>query len=70
MSHKILTTEQIRRIESESMSLQKISSETLMEKAGQVFTDWFLSKFPDSEHVVVVCGKGNNGGDGLVVARL
>jgi NAD(P)H-hydrate epimerase len=70
MSHKILTPEQIRRIESASMSLQQISSETLMEKAGQVFTDWFLSKFPDSEHVVVVCGKGNNGGDGLVVARL
>ena len=70
MSLKILTPEQIRRVETESMALQNIGSEALMERAGLVFTEWFLSSFPRTNHVMVICGKGNNGGDGLVVARL
>ncbi len=40
----------------------------LMERAGAGLTELVASRAPDGR-IVVVCGKGNNGGDGLVVAR-
>ncbi|MBU1677126.1 NAD(P)H-hydrate epimerase, partial [bacterium] len=46
---------------------------TLMENAGREMTWQLLREFPDLSPpslITVVCGKGNNGGDGLVVARL
>lgn len=44
----------------------------LMEKAGEGIVHGLLASYPQSslEHVVILCGKGNNGGDGFVVARL
>ncbi len=44
---------------------------TLMETAGRGSTEAVLDAFgpPESMRVVIFCGKGNNGGDGLVVAR-
>ncbi len=41
----------------------------LMENAGRAATDVLLSRRPDARRVLVVCGAGNNGGDGYVVAR-
>ena len=40
----------------------------LMERAGAGLVDRLVERVPDGR-VAVVCGKGNNGGDGLVVAR-
>jgi len=42
----------------------------LMENAGKVVADTLRERFPDAQRIVVACGSGNNGGDGLVVARL
>src|SRR5580704_13286448 len=44
----------------------------LMENAGAAIADFLREKFADinSRKILVLCGKGNNGGDGLVVARL
>ncbi|MBW1771765.1 MAG: hypothetical protein JRJ82_02610 [Deltaproteobacteria bacterium] len=43
----------------------------LMENAGRGATRFFLEHFDPSEdsHVVILCGRGNNGGDGYVIAR-
>lgn len=41
----------------------------LMEAAGQKAAECILTEFPDSQQFLVLVGKGNNGGDGLVVAR-
>ena len=43
----------------------------LMEKAGECVTTGLLSAFPsdDLKHIAILCGKGNNGGDGFVIAR-
>lgn len=48
-----------------------ISALELMERAGQEVADAIIERFPDikDKRVLVICGKGNNGGDGLVAAR-
>lgn len=46
-----------------------VSTITLMERAGSAVARFIVSDYPRAERVGVVCGKGNNGGDGFVVAR-
>ena len=46
-----------------------VSSDALMESAGSALADELLRRFPGWKRVTVVCGPGNNGGDGLVAAR-
>src|SRR5437016_13763313 len=48
-----------------------IPGSILMENAGQRVVDVLLREYAplDQQRIVVMCGKGNNGGDGLVVAR-
>lgn len=43
--------------------------EQLMENAGQAAAADLLRRFPKAGRALIVCGKGNNGGDGLVIAR-
>ncbi len=47
-----------------------IPGETLMERAGRRAFDCIRELWPDLHELLVVCGIGNNGGDGYVVARL
>jgi len=68
---KILTSEQIRHIDAETISRQGIPSLELMKRAARAFYNRFVELFPDKNtSVLIVAGMGNNGGDGLVAARL
>jgi len=69
---KILSTTQTREADAYTIEHEPILSIDLMERASKTFVDWFVEKFPKTkfEMVSVVCGKGNNGGDGLAIARL
>ncbi len=68
---KILLSQQIREADQYTIREEPISSTALMERAATAFVHWFERRFPDtSTEVVVACGTGNNGGDGLAIARL
>ena len=67
---KILPASSIRLLDRQTMELEPIASIDLMERAASLFTDWLLQKFSDQKSFHIVAGIGNNGGDGLVVARL
>lgn len=41
----------------------------LMERAGLAATERIRERFPSARHILILCGPGNNGGDGLVCAR-
>lgn len=46
-----------------------VSLDTLMQHAGGAVARFCVRQYPWARHVVVLCGKGNNGGDGYVAAR-
>ncbi len=69
---KLVTAAQMRAIDRETIDHHGIAGPTLMENAGLGIAELMLSDLidsPDSTHVAVFCGKGNNGGDGFVIAR-
>ncbi|EAY24212.1 bifunctional ADP-dependent NAD(P)H-hydrate dehydratase/NAD(P)H-hydrate epimerase [Microscilla marina] len=71
---KILTAKQTKELDAYTIEQDAISSINLMERASVAFTNWFLRKgFSQNNRkrpVFVFCGLGNNGGDGLAIARL
>ena len=66
----VFTTQQIRDLDSATIARKQIHSIELMESACRSFVQWFVENFDATNRVTVVCGPGNNGGDGLGVARL
>ncbi|MGL6227271.1 MAG: NAD(P)H-hydrate epimerase [Thermoguttaceae bacterium] len=68
MSEKYLTREEARLVDHRAVEQWGIPSLLLMENAGRGITDVLLRQNV-SGPVLLCCGKGNNGGDGLVVAR-
>jgi NAD(P)H-hydrate epimerase len=69
---KVLTAAQMREADRLTTERYGISSLQLMENAGAAIAEFLREKFGvlAQRKVAVLCGKGNNGGDGLVVARL
>jgi len=67
---KILSAEQIRAWDASTIQHEPISSLALMERAAGCCADWILQSAFRQHHFQVFCGPGNNGGDGLVIARL
>ena len=68
---KILTAAQMREIDRTAIEGLGIPGVVLMENAGQGIVRALKARFPGiaAENVLIVAGKGNNGGDGFVVAR-
>lgn len=67
---KILSVEQIREADKYTIENESIESVDLMERAATKIYEWIYRRVPRDKTIKIFCGMGNNGGDGLAVARL
>ena len=67
---KILNVDQIRALDQSTIKSEPIAPLNLMERAALAFVDWYVDRFPDTTPTKIFCGLGNNGGDGMAIARL
>ncbi len=67
---KFFKAEQVGIIDQYTIENEPIPSGMLMERAAGAFCDWFIRKFDISNHILIVGGPGNNGGDAFAVARM
>ena len=67
---KILSTSQIRQADFYTIKNESIKSIDLMERAALKCFEWIQSKYDLSYTFYIFCGSGNNGGDGLAIARM
>lgn len=70
MTHELLTPEEMAEVDRLAIEAGPFTGIELMRRAGTAVTAEILERFPDATAVHVLCGPGNNGGDGYVVARL
>jgi ADP-dependent NAD(P)H-hydrate dehydratase / NAD(P)H-hydrate epimerase len=66
---KIVTAAEMRAVDRATSERFGVASLTLMENAGGAVAEDALSQYKNGQKILVVCGKGNNGGDGFVAAR-
>lgn len=65
------TSRQIKELDTATIQARNITSEQLMEEAARAAASFIFSHFKDRErHVAIFAGPGNNGGDGLALARI
>ncbi len=67
---KIFTAAQIRACDAYTIKAGAISSIELMERAAGRCVAWIRENLPKDSLFVVLCGTGNNGGDGLAISRM
>lgn len=68
---KIFSSDQVRQADAYTIQNEPVASINLMERAAKACVEW-MNTFQDlsNKHVVIICGPGNNGGDGLAIARI
>lgn len=67
---KILSAEQIKAWDQFTIREEPVTSHDLMERACHAFTHWLFERYDATHKIGVICGTGNNGGDGLGIARM
>ena len=67
---RLYTAQSVAQIDHDVIKHHKVSGYTLMRRAGQVVFDLLENKFITPAALLVVCGAGNNAGDGYVIARI
>ena len=68
--HCAYSAKQVLTNESRVAQSQELALYQLMEKAGNAAFEQIQQYWPNAQSILVLCGKGNNGGDGFVIARL
>lgn len=66
----LYTAAQVREFDRLAIAEYGISGKILMERAGQALFEVVRARYPRAREIAIVCGVGNNGGDGYVLARL
>ena len=65
----LYSTAQVRALDAHAIDVQGIPGYTLMKRAGEAALRYLRTRWPMAHRIVIVCGRGNNGGDGYVLAR-
>ena len=66
----LLNAEQMKSADSHTIQDLGVSSRTLMERAAAACTDYIEEQKWPLTHVCIVCGSGNNGGDGFAIGSI
>ena len=64
---KLYTADQIRKIDQETIENSATSAE-LIQRASKAFVSWFSLKVSRDKNIIIICGTGNNGADGLEIS--
>ncbi len=67
---KIFESDQVRKIDEYTIKNEPVQSIDLMERAAFSVYKWYSEKFDRSRRILIFAGPGNNGGDGLALARI
>ena len=67
---KLFSAAQIKAWDQYTIQHEPVTSTELMERAAIRCRDWITANIPPKKNYMVFCGPGNNGGDGLAIARL
>jgi len=70
LPYALYRTEQVREFDRLAIEEFKIAGVLLMQRAGQRAFDLLRKLWPQAKHFTIICGAGNNAGDGYVVAQL
>jgi len=70
LSHSLYQPSQVRDMDAYAIGTLGVDGYVLMERAGTAAYRWLRERWPYARSVAVVCGLGNNAGDGYIVARL
>jgi len=65
----LYSTAQVRALDAHAINELGIPGYTLMKRAGEAALRYLRTRWPMAHRTVIVCGSGNNGGDGYVLAR-
>jgi ADP-dependent NAD(P)H-hydrate dehydratase / NAD(P)H-hydrate epimerase len=67
---KIFSGDQIKKIDKDTITNEPVSSVNLMERAALRLFQWYSERFERTKRIFIFTGPGNNGGDGLALARI
>ncbi len=70
LPQNLYTASAVRELDRAAIQQKNIAGLELMERAGKAAFNALRNRWPQARNIVVVCGMGNNGGDGYIVARL
>ncbi|MBV8343256.1 MAG: NAD(P)H-hydrate dehydratase [Gammaproteobacteria bacterium] len=65
----LYSTAQVRALDAHAINDLGVPGYTLMKRAGEAALRYLRTRWPTAHRIVIVCGAGNNGGDGYVLAR-
>ena len=65
----LYSTAQVRALDAHAINELGIAGYTLMKRAGEAALRYLRTRWPMAHRIVIVCGRGNNAGDGYVLAR-
>jgi len=69
LPNALYSTAQVRALDAHAISELGIPGYTLMKRAGEAALRYLRTRWPMAHRIVIVCGRGNNAGDGYVLAR-